>query len=189
MASEQHHQRLSLQLQPQPGSPVPPSSSTPPPVPMSPRSSSASSSGAHKRPVINPLLLAAVDRTHKGSLPSPGGFSPRRIQCVGHYDLLKTIGRGQFGKVKLARHALTGEKVAVKIIRKTKLDAEAMALVRREIYIMKLLHHPHIIHLYEVLETEKVLFLIMEYASGGEVRLHHLHRRCTRGSYKCAQGL
>jgi hypothetical protein len=147
-------------------SPSTPATNTPPP-----HFATSSPSTTPSRPQINPLLLASIDRSGKGTIPSPssGGFSPRRIQCVGNYDLGKTLGRGQFGKVKLARHVITGEKVAVKIIRKSKLDRDAMALVRREIYIMKLLHHPHIIKLYEVLETEKVLFLIMEYASGGEV--------------------
>ncbi|KAL6052966.1 Serine/threonine-protein kinase KIN2 [Balamuthia mandrillaris] len=93
----------------------------------------------------------------------------RRIQCIGHYDLDKTIGQGQFGKVKLATHVLTGEKVAVKIILKSKLDPETLKKVYREVRIMKLLNHPNIIRLYEVIETDKVLFLVMEYASGGEV--------------------
>ena len=65
---------------------------------------------------------------------------------------------------------LTTAQVAVKIIRKRKLDESALKLIRREIYVMKMLEHPNIIRLYEVLETKRVLFLIMEYASGGEVQ-------------------
>jgi len=96
-------------------------------------------------------------------------FSPRQVQCVGNYDLGKTIGRGRFGKVKMATHVLTGHNVAVKIIRKKNLTKEESSLLRREVDILKTLNHPHVIKLYEVLETERVLFLIMEYASGGEV--------------------
>jgi serine/threonine protein kinase len=57
----------------------------------------------------------------------------------------------------------------VKIIQKDKLDENTMKMVYREVNIMKLLNHPNIIRLYEVLDTKRFLFLIMEYASGGEV--------------------
>ena len=59
--------------------------------------------------------------------------------------------------------------MAVKIIRKNKLDEETQRLVEREIKIMKLLDHPNIVQLYEVIETELYILMIMEYASGGEV--------------------
>eukprot|EP00064_Thunnus_orientalis_P014448 superscaffoldBa00002504_g14493 len=70
---------------------------------------------------------------------------------IGNYRLLKTIGKGNFAKVKLARHILTGRELF------------------REVRIMKTLNHPNIVQLFEVIETEKTLYLIMEYASGGEV--------------------
>uniref|UniRef100_A0A8C1PJK5 non-specific serine/threonine protein kinase n=1 Tax=Cyprinus carpio TaxID=7962 RepID=A0A8C1PJK5_CYPCA len=70
---------------------------------------------------------------------------------IGNYRLLKTIGKGNFAKVKLARHILTGSELS------------------REVTIMKNLNHPNIVKLFEVIETEKTLFLVMEYASGGEV--------------------
>uniref|UniRef100_A0AAY4DFN2 non-specific serine/threonine protein kinase n=1 Tax=Denticeps clupeoides TaxID=299321 RepID=A0AAY4DFN2_9TELE len=73
---------------------------------------------------------------------------------VGSYRLLKTIGKGNFAKVKLARHVTTGREVAVKIIDKTQLNPTSLQKV---------------IKLFEVIETEKTLYLIMEYASGGEV--------------------
>uniref|UniRef100_A0A8C8A410 non-specific serine/threonine protein kinase n=1 Tax=Oryzias sinensis TaxID=183150 RepID=A0A8C8A410_9TELE len=73
---------------------------------------------------------------------------------IGNYRLLKTIGKGNFAKVKLARHVLTGREVAVKIIDKTQLNPTSLQKV---------------IKLFEVIETEKTLYLVMEYASGGEV--------------------
>uniref|UniRef100_A0A8B9JR33 non-specific serine/threonine protein kinase n=1 Tax=Astyanax mexicanus TaxID=7994 RepID=A0A8B9JR33_ASTMX len=70
---------------------------------------------------------------------------------IGNYRLLKTIGKGNFAKVKLARHILTGREVAIKIIDKTQLNPTSLQ------------------KLFEVIETEKTLYLVMEYASGGEV--------------------
>ncbi|XP_074005557.1 MAP/microtubule affinity-regulating kinase 3 isoform X7 [Numenius arquata] len=72
-------------------------------------------------------------------------------QNIGNYRLLKTIGKGNFAKVKLARHILTGRELF------------------REVRIMKILNHPNIVKLFEVIEKEKTLYLVMEYASGGEV--------------------
>ena len=82
----------------------------------------------------------------------------------------KTIGEGTFGKVKVATHILTGEKVAVKILEKAKIaDVNDVERVAREINILKMIRHPNIIQLYEIIETPKQLYLIMEYASGGEL--------------------
>ncbi|NXE85832.1 MARK2 kinase, partial [Cochlearius cochlearius] len=88
---------------------------------------------------------------------------------IGNYRLLKTIGKGNFAKVKLARHVLTGKEVAVKIIDKTQLNSSSLQKLFREVRIMKVLNHPNIVKLFEVIETEKTLYLVMEYASGGEV--------------------
>uniref|UniRef100_UPI003AB0CFC2 MAP/microtubule affinity-regulating kinase 3-like n=2 Tax=Centroberyx gerrardi TaxID=166262 RepID=UPI003AB0CFC2 len=88
---------------------------------------------------------------------------------VGNYRLLKTIGKGNFAKVKLARHILTGREVAIKIIDKTQLNPSSLQKLFREVRIMKILNHPNIVKLFEVIETEKTLYLVMEYASGGEV--------------------
>jgi 5'-AMP-activated protein kinase catalytic alpha subunit len=89
---------------------------------------------------------------------------------VGNYKVDKTIGEGTFGKVKLGKHLMTGEKVAIKILEKERItDVSDVERVSREIHILKLIRHPHIIQLYEIIETPKYLFLIMEYASGGEL--------------------
>lgn len=88
---------------------------------------------------------------------------------------MKSIGQGTFGKVKLGIHTLTGEKVAVKILEKEKIcDVADVERVSREIHILKLIRHPNIIQLYEVIpkqiiETPTKIYLIMEYASGGEL--------------------
>ncbi|XP_008297131.1 MAP/microtubule affinity-regulating kinase 3-like isoform X2 [Stegastes partitus] len=101
----------------------------------------------------------------KNSSASTGDETPH----VGNYRLLKTIGKGNFAKVKLARHILTGREVAIKIIDKTQLNPTSLQKLFREVRIMKILNHPNIVKLFEVIETEKTLYLVMEYASGGEV--------------------
>ncbi|XP_012693784.1 serine/threonine-protein kinase MARK1-like isoform X2 [Clupea harengus] len=103
------------------------------------------------------------------SLPRCRNSTSDEHPHIGNYRLLKTIGKGNFAKVKLARHVLTGREVAVKIIDKTQLNPTSLQKLFREVRIMKLLNHPNIVKLFEVIETEKTLYLIMEYASGGEV--------------------
>ncbi|KAJ8411676.1 hypothetical protein AAFF_G00153140 [Aldrovandia affinis] len=101
----------------------------------------------------------------RNSIASSGDDQPH----IGNYRLLRTIGKGNFAKVKLARHILTGREVAIKIIDKTQLNPTSLQKLFREVRIMKILNHPNIVKLFEVIETEKTLYLVMEYASGGEV--------------------
>lgn len=87
-----------------------------------------------------------------------------------NYRMGKTLGIGSFGKVKLAEHALTGYKVAIKILNRKKIKAMDMdEKVRREIKILRLFMHPHIIRLYEVVETPTDIFVVMEYVKAGEL--------------------
>ncbi|CAG9334066.1 unnamed protein product [Blepharisma stoltei] len=96
--------------------------------------------------------------------------SSTHSKSIGQYIIGRTIGEGTFGKVKLGTHILTNEKVAVKILEKDRIkDASDIERVSREIKILKMLRFPHIIQLYEIIETPKQLYLIMEFASGGEL--------------------
>ncbi|NP_001314873.1 serine/threonine-protein kinase SIK2a isoform 1 [Danio rerio] len=88
---------------------------------------------------------------------------------VGFYDIERTLGKGNFAVVKLARHRITKSEVAIKIIDKTQLDAVNLEKIYREVEIMKLLDHPHIIKLYQVMETKNMLYLVTEYARNGEI--------------------
>ena len=82
----------------------------------------------------------------------------------------KHLGKGTFGQVKLGQHTLTGEKVAIKILEKDKIhDQKDVERITREIKILKKVRHPNVIQLYEIIETEKELYMVMEYASGGEL--------------------
>ncbi|XP_036380035.1 serine/threonine-protein kinase SIK2a [Megalops cyprinoides] len=88
---------------------------------------------------------------------------------VGFYDIERTLGKGNFAVVKLARHRITKTEVAIKIIDKTQLDAVNLQKIYREVQIMKMLDHPHIIKLYQVMETKNMLYLVTEYAKNGEI--------------------
>ncbi|XP_072251072.1 SNF-related serine/threonine-protein kinase [Leuresthes tenuis] len=90
-------------------------------------------------------------------------------KIAGLYDLDKTLGRGHFAVVKLARHVFTGEKVAVKVIDKTKLDTAATGHLFQEVRCMKLVQHPNIVRLYEVIDTQTKLYLILELGDGGDM--------------------
>ncbi|TSO37088.1 MAP/microtubule affinity-regulating kinase 4 [Bagarius yarrelli] len=119
----------------------------------------------------------AVSRSEKGTSVSSRSLGVRcrnsMPSCpddphIGNYRLLKTIGKGNFAKVKLARHVLTGREVAIKIIDKTQLNPTS--LQKKDGWCNVLVNHGSVhLQLFEVIETEKTLYLVMEYASGGEV--------------------
>eukprot|EP00158_Paraphelidium_tribonemae_P005172 Partr_v1_DN27202_c0_g2_i2_m38492 putative Map microtubule affinity-regulating kinase len=91
------------------------------------------------------------------------------LTSIGNYVFSKTLGEGNFAKVKLAKHKLTGQEVAVKIIDKMQMDEKKLSKLYREVRIMKILHNPNVVKLYEVVETKNTIFLVMEYVSGGEL--------------------
>nr|XP_023029703.1 serine/threonine-protein kinase MARK2-like isoform X4 [Leptinotarsa decemlineata] len=112
---------------------------------------------------------SAVESTRSGSASTRNRPRLGEEPTIGKYKLLKTIGKGNFAKVKLAKHVPTGKEVAIKIIDKTQLTPGSLQKLFREVRIMKMLDHPNIVKLFQVIETEKTLYLVMEYASGGEV--------------------
>ncbi|XP_038891466.1 CBL-interacting serine/threonine-protein kinase 1-like isoform X2 [Benincasa hispida] len=89
---------------------------------------------------------------------------------VGKYELGKTLGEGNFGKVKLAADIRTGRRYAVKILDKTKiLHLNFSDQIKREISTLKLLRHPNVVRLYEVLASKTKIYMVLECASGGEL--------------------
>lgn len=91
-----------------------------------------------------------------GESIEPKSESKRYARKVGHYTVGKVIGEGTFGKVRLGTHNLTHEKVAIKILEKDRItDLADVERVVREIHILKLIRHPNIIQLYEIIETPK----------------------------------
>uniref|UniRef100_A0A8C9R8W2 Maternal embryonic leucine zipper kinase n=1 Tax=Scleropages formosus TaxID=113540 RepID=A0A8C9R8W2_SCLFO len=85
-----------------------------------------------------------------------------------YYEVYETIGSGGFAKVKLGRHILTGEKVAIKIMEKKDLG-EDLHRVKIEIEAMKHLSHQHVCQLYHIIETPTKIFMVLEYCPGGEL--------------------
>lgn len=109
---------------------------------------------------------------------------------LGRYRLDRTIGQGTYGKVKIAFDVTTHEKVccvphgapgphaawvarvqvAVKIIDKQNIENDRQVKrIQKEIRFLKLLNHPNIVKVYDVVETETHIFIVMEYAAGGEL--------------------
>ena len=90
---------------------------------------------------------------------------------IGDYLLNKEIGSGGFAKVYEAIHIPTGEKVAVKIMKKEQIFSEPINInrIQREIAILKIVRHNNIIKLYELMETPEKIYIVMEYCNGGEL--------------------
>ena len=96
--------------------------------------------------------------------------APAASKSIGNYLLSKTVGEGTFGKVKLGVHLLTGERVAVKVLEKDRIvDKGDIKRVTREIQILKHIRHPNVVHLLEVIEKPKHIYLVTEHVSGGEL--------------------
>uniref|UniRef100_A0A8C2CSL2 non-specific serine/threonine protein kinase n=1 Tax=Cyprinus carpio TaxID=7962 RepID=A0A8C2CSL2_CYPCA len=89
-------------------------------------------------------------------------------ELLKHYEVYETIGSGGFAKVKLGRHILTGEKVAIKIMEKKDLGDD-LPRVKTEIEAMKNLSHQHVCRLYHVIETSSKIYMVLEYCPGGEL--------------------
>jgi SNF-related kinase len=86
------------------------------------------------------------------------------------YELQGTIGQGHFAVVKLGKHRLTGEAVAIKIIDKQKLDQVSRDHLYQEVKCMKLVNkHPNVVRLYQVIDTQTKLYLVQEYGDGGDM--------------------
>ncbi|KAG0763835.1 hypothetical protein G6F16_003447 [Rhizopus arrhizus] len=97
---------------------------------------------------------------------------------IGDYVLGKTIGRGSSGRVKLGVHKQTGERVAIKMISRSRLSASSITSksVQRELAVLQLLHHPNLVDLRQVLQDTSYVYFVMEYCEGGEL-FHYLAQK------------
>ncbi|XP_018049346.1 PREDICTED: uncharacterized protein LOC108687852 isoform X2 [Atta colombica] len=107
-----------------------------------------------------------------GGMESTGGvrLHNHKRKLKQRFDIIKKLGQGTYGKVQLGINKETGQEVAIKTIKKCKIETEAdLIRIRREIQIMSSVQHPNIIHIYEVFENREKMVLVMEYAAGGEL--------------------
>ena len=86
-----------------------------------------------------------------------------------YYEIKETLGKGKFGLVKSAIHKKTGKKVAVKVMSKKEMSVSDVELQRREIEILKMCQHPHIIRLLDIFENQDYIYIVMENLSGGDL--------------------
>lgn len=127
----------------------------------------------------------------------------KRKTHIGPWHLGKTLGKGATGRVRLAKHALTGQSAAVKIVSKKSaamVQSSSMAQmdndtslsgnmagnrtmpfgIEREIVILKLIDHPNITGLYDIWENRGELYLVLEYIEGGELFDYVMRNRALR---------
>jgi len=113
-----------------------------------------------------PRERSSAGRNDRNRAPPPETLA-RPSARLGQYEIIKTLGEGSFGKVKLAVHRVSGQKVALKIINRRKLQTRDMAgRIEREIQYLQLLRHPHIIKLYTVITSPSEIIMVLEYAGG-----------------------
>ncbi|KAJ7962760.1 Non-specific serine/threonine protein kinase [Quillaja saponaria] len=98
----------------------------------------------------------------------PANFS--RNILFGKYEIGRVLGQGNFAKVYHGRNLITNESVAIKAINKDKVKKQGMMdQITREVSVMRLVHHPNIVELKEVMATKGKVFFILEYVKGGEL--------------------
>ncbi|EXJ94815.1 CAMK/CAMKL/AMPK protein kinase [Capronia coronata CBS 617.96] len=114
-----------------------------------------------------PQVMSPPTRQRNGLSQTPVAESPGTVRAMNRlhqYSFVRNIGEGSFGKVKLARHKVTGQEVAMKTINRRKLISRDMAgRIEREIQYLQLLRHPHIIKLYTVITTKTDIYMVLEY--------------------------
>ncbi|TBU24898.1 Pkinase-domain-containing protein [Dichomitus squalens] len=167
------------------------------PVSVQPMSSTANSQSANRKRASHNVVTSQPQPeeqqpsyrdiySHPAALEYAAAHPRRTIPKFGPYLLLQTLGEGEFGKVKLGLHMQWGEEVAVKLIRRGNIDSSVrMSKVEREIEVLRTLKHPNIVRLYDVIETDKYIGIILEYASGGELFDHILAHRYLREKDAC----
>ncbi|KAL3351225.1 hypothetical protein AABB24_019698 [Solanum stoloniferum] len=104
---------------------------------------------------------------------------------VGKYELGRTLGEGNFGKVKFAKHTDSAQSFAIKILEKNRIqDLRITDQIKREIRTLKVLKHPNVVRLYEVLASKTKIYMVLEYVNGGEL----FDRIASKGKLSETQG-
>ncbi|KAG9143390.1 hypothetical protein Leryth_017772 [Lithospermum erythrorhizon] len=117
--------------------------------------------------------MANTSNTKTPTSPKiPRSSSKQEIQSLilDRYEIGKLLGQGTFAKVYHARNIKTNESVAIKVIDKEKiLKVGLISHIKREISILRMVRHPNIVQLFEVMATKSKIFFVMEYVRGGEL--------------------
>ncbi|XP_030974157.1 CBL-interacting serine/threonine-protein kinase 1 [Quercus lobata] len=112
------------------------------------------------------------------------GLEKKGMQ-LGKYELGRTLGEGNFGKVKFAKNIETGQCFAVKILDKNKIiHLNISDQIKREIATLKVLKHPNVVRLHEVLASKTKIYMVLEYVTGGEL----FDRIASKGKLKEDEG-
>lgn len=119
----------------------------------------------HKKKSFNTFISETIDNNNT-------------INSLSQYTIGNKIGEGMFGKVKIGTHNLTKEKVAIKILEKSRIKEKADKIrVEREIKILKQMKHINIVQLYSVIQTTTTIYLVMEHSSGTELFQYIINKR------------
>jgi calcium/calmodulin-dependent protein kinase I len=102
------------------------------------------------------------------------------------YKLEEILGRGSFGKVCRCVHKSTKAEFAVKMIKKRYVDPKALAKIKDEVRILEMIHHPNVVRLEEVYESEDCLFIVLELLRGGEL-FDRIAKKKSFSEYEAAQ--
>ncbi|KAI8370909.1 kinase-like domain-containing protein [Blakeslea trispora] len=100
------------------------------------------------------------------------GYEPKHKNpsYFGPYLLLQTLGEGEFAKVKAGVHVQTNQEVAIKLMRKDLIKhASLETKLEREISVLRSVHHPHIVQLFDVLTIKNYIGIVLQRAAGGEL--------------------
>ncbi|TIA91789.1 hypothetical protein E3P99_00933 [Wallemia hederae] len=155
---------------------------------------------SHKPSPRKPLAPTQLSKPPPAATSTlkPTNGDQQHPETIGPWQLLKTIGKGSSAcRVKLARHRKTHQQAAIKIVAKASLAPKqnsshddpwrALRAIEREIAVMKIIDHPNITSLYDVWETTDFIYMIMEYASGGEL-FSHLVERAKKNAARAKPG-
>ncbi|KAJ1735837.1 hypothetical protein LPJ61_000343 [Coemansia biformis] len=137
--------------------------------------------------IASPMpMTQAVAVSSADSRTASNGRRKAKNAFFGPYLLLQTIGEGEFAKVKLAVHKDSGDEVAIKLIKKESIDTEVkLSKIKREIAALKAVNFRYIVRLYDIIETERYIGIVIEYASGGELFDHILAHRQLKENDAC----
>lgn len=112
--------------------------------------------------------------------------NPNEVKGIHQFIMGEKLGQGTFGKVRLATHIVTGEKVAIKILEKDKIyQQEDKERVEKEIKILKMIRHNNLIQVYQVIQTPTLIYIVMEYSPGKDMFNYIVNNKKFREDEAC----